>query len=232
MNPLTFSADRLADTPQARTRIKLCGLSRPSDVDHAVALGTDAVGFVFYPKSPRAVTIEQAGELARRVPPFVSAVGLFVNATSNELAHVLDAVPLTTLQFHGEEIPEQCLALAREARLPWIRALRVGASTQRADLVKLALQYSIASSLLFDTHVQDYGGSGKVFDWSLIPEEFAYRAVLSGGLSAQNVDGAIRQIHPYAVDVSSGIEIPSEKGVKDHARMAAFVSAVRAADAK
>lgn len=127
MTDTTLSAGGLAAPPQARTRIKLCGLSHPADVDHAVALGADVVGFVFYPKSPRAVTIEQAAELARRVPPFVSAVGLFVNATPEELARVLDAVPLTTLQFHGDETPEQCLALAREARLPWMRALRVGA---------------------------------------------------------------------------------------------------------
>ncbi|MEX3628233.1 MAG: phosphoribosylanthranilate isomerase [Burkholderia sp.] len=232
MTDTTLSAGGPAATPRARTRIKLCGLSRPADVDHAVALGADAVGFVFYPKSPRAVTIEQAAELARRVPPFVSAVGLFVNATPDDLARVLDAVPLTTLQFHGDETPEQCLALARAARLPWMRALRVGVSTQRADLVESAHHYSTASGLLFDTHVPDYGGSGKVFDWSLIPAELVHRAVLSGGLSAQNVGDAIRQIRPDAVDVSSGIEVPGEKGVKDHARMAAFVSAVRVADAQ
>ncbi len=138
MTDTTLSAGGPAATPQARTRIKLCGLSRPADVDHAVALGADAVGFVFYPKSPRAVSIAQAAELVRRVPPFVSAVGLFVNAAPGELARVLDAVPLTTLQFHGDETPEQCEALAREARLPWMRALRVGASTQRADLVESA----------------------------------------------------------------------------------------------
>ncbi|MBN3723883.1 phosphoribosylanthranilate isomerase [Burkholderia sp. Ac-20379] len=227
-----MTATPLSTAPQARTRIKLCGLSRPADVDHAVALGADAVGFVFYPKSPRAVTIEQAAELVRRVPPFVSAVGLFVNATADELARVLDAVPLTMLQFHGDETPAQCIELARVARLPWMRALRVGISTQRADLVESALHYSTACGLLFDTHVPDYGGSGKVFDWSLISAELARRAVLSGGLNAQNVGDAIRQIRPYAVDVSSGIEVPGEKGVKDHARMAAFVSAVRDADAR
>ncbi|GAB7535623.1 phosphoribosylanthranilate isomerase [Burkholderia sp. 3C] len=227
-----MTATPLATAPQARTRIKLCGLSRRADVDHAVALGADAVGFVFYPKSPRAVTIEQAAELVRRIPPFVSAVGLFVNATADELARVLDAVPLTMLQFHGDETPAQCIELAGAARLPWMRALRIGISTQRADLVESALHYSTACGLLFDTHVPDYGGSGKVFDWSLISAELARRAVLSGGLAAQNVGDAIRQIRPYAVDVSSGIEVPGEKGVKDHARMAAFVSAVRDADAR
>lgn len=214
-----------------RTRIKLCGLSRPEDVEHAAALGADAIGLVFYPKSPRAVTVAQAAELARAVPPFVSVVGLFVNATAEEIEAVVREVPLTLLQFHGEETPAQCEALGRAARLPWLRAVRVGPSTQSADLVESALQYSKARGLLFDTLVPDYGGSGKVFDWSLIPAELARRAVLSGGLNAQNVGDAIRQLRPFAVDVSSGIEVPGAKGVKDHARMAAFVRAVRAADA-
>lgn len=214
-----------------RTRIKLCGLSRPEDVEHAAALGADAIGLVFYPKSPRAVTVAQAAELARAVPPFVSVVGLFVNATAEEIEAVVREVPLTMLQFHGDETPAQCEALGRAARLPWLRAVRVGPSTQSADLVESALQYSKARGLLFDTLVPDYGGSGKVFDWSLIPAELARRAVLSGGLNAQNVGDAIRQLRPFAVDVSSGIEVPGAKGVKDHARMAAFVRAVRAADA-
>lgn len=213
------------------TRIKLCGLSRPEDVEHAAALGADAIGLVFYPKSPRAVTVAQAAELARAVPPFVSVVGLFVNATAEEIEAVVREVPLTLLQFHGDETPAQCEALGRAARLPWLRAVRVGPSTQSADLVESALQYSKARGLLFDTLVPDYGGSGKVFDWSLIPAELARRAVLSGGLNAQNVGDAIRQLRPFAVDVSSGIEVPGAKGVKDHARMAAFVRAVRAADA-
>lgn len=214
-----------------RTRIKLCGLSRPEDVEHAAALGADAIGLVFYPKSPRAVTVAQAAELARAVPPFVSVVGLFVNATAEEIEAVVREVPLTLLQFHGDETPAQCEALGRAARLPWLRAVRVGPSTQSADLVESALQYSKARGLLFDTLVPDYGGSGKVFDWSLIPAELARRAVLSGGLNAQNVGDATRQLRPFAVDVSSGIEVPGAKGVKDHARMAAFVRAVRAADA-
>lgn len=214
-----------------RTRIKLCGLSRPEDVEHAAALGADAIGLVFYPKSPRAVTVAQAAELARAVPPFVSVVGLFVNATAEEIEAVVREVQLTLLQFHGDETPAQCEALGRAARLPWLRAVRVGPSTQSADLVESALQYSKARGLLFDTLVPDYGGSGKVFDWSLIPAELARRAVLSGGLNAQNVGDAIRQLRPFAVDVSSGIEVPGAKGVKDHARMAAFVRAVRAADA-
>ncbi|PRH42059.1 phosphoribosylanthranilate isomerase [Burkholderia vietnamiensis] len=214
-----------------RTRIKLCGLSRVDDVLHAAALGADAIGLVFYPSSPRAVSIAQAAELARAAPPFVSVVGLFVNATEAEIDAVVRDVPLTMLQFHGDETPQQCEALGRAVRLPWLRAVRVGPSTQPADLVESDLHYSKARGLLFDTLVPDYGGSGKVFDWSLIPAELAHRAVLSGGLNAQNVGDAIRRLRPFAVDVSSGIEVAGAKGVKDHARMAAFVCAVRDADA-
>ncbi|MBR8216580.1 phosphoribosylanthranilate isomerase [Burkholderia vietnamiensis] len=214
-----------------RTRIKLCGLSRVDDVLHAAALGADAIGLVFYPSSPRAVSIAQAAELARAAPPFVSVVGLFVNATEAEIDAVVRDVPLTMLQFHGDETPQQCEALGRAVRLPWLRAVRVGPSTQPADLVESDLHYSKARGLLFDTLVPDYGGSGKVFDWSLIPAELAHRAVLSGGLNEQNVGDAIRRLRPFAVDVSSGIEVAGAKGVKDHARMAAFVRAVRDADA-
>lgn len=215
-----------------RTRIKLCGLSKPEDVAHAINLGADAIGLVFYPPSPRSVSVAQALELVRDVPPFVSVVGLFVNATPDWVSEVVSNIPLTLLQFHGDETPGQCEALSNVAGLPWLRALRVGADTQQADLVKSALNYAAASSLLFDTHVEGYGGGGKVFDWSLIPAGLARRAVLSGGLNAQNVSDAIHRVRPYAVDVSSGIEVAGAKGVKDHARMAAFVRAVRAADAE
>jgi phosphoribosylanthranilate isomerase len=214
-----------------RTRVKLCGLSKPSDVAHAVDLGADAIGLVFYPPSPRSVSVGQAVELAREVPPFVSVVGLFANASEDWMREVVCNVPLTLLQFHGDETPQQCDSLAGIAGLPWLRALRVGPDTQPADLVKSALNYSAASGILFDTHVEGYGGGGKVFDWSLIPAELARRAVLSGGLNAQNVSDAIHRVRPYAVDVSSGIEVEGAKGVKDHARMAAFVRAVREADA-
>ncbi|WP_429565486.1 phosphoribosylanthranilate isomerase [Paraburkholderia sp. MM6662-R1] len=215
-----------------RTRIKLCGLSKPVDIAHAIDLGADAIGLVFYPPSPRSVSVAQAVELVHEVPPFVSVVGLFVNATAEWIHEVASNVNLTLLQFHGDETPEQCEALAGVAGLPWLRALRVAADTRAADLVKSAFNYSAASGLLFDTHVEGYGGGGKVFDWSLIPAELARRAVLSGGLNAQNVSDAIHRVRPYAVDVSSGIEVAGARGVKDHARMAAFVRTVRAADAE
>ena len=242
MNSTTLNQPAAAGAPQQqgatqaaaphRTRIKLCGLSKPEDVAHAIDLGADAIGLNFYPPSSRSINVAQALELVRDVPPFVSVVGLFVNASPEWMREVVSNVPLTLLQFHGDETPQQCEALASVAGLPWLRALRVEADTQQADLVKSALNYAAASALLFDTHVEGYGGGGKVFDWSLIPAELARRAVLSGGLNAQNVSDAIHRVRPYAVDVSSGIEVPGARGVKDHARMAAFVRAVRAADAE
>ena len=235
MTSTDTQSDRVSspDSPMPRrTRIKLCGLGNAADVAHAIDLGADAIGLVFYPPSPRALSVAQAVEMTRDVPPFVSVVGLFVNPSPEWFSEVICNVPLTMLQFHGDETPEQCEKLAGVAGLPWLRALRVAADTEPADLVKSALNYSAASGLLFDTHVDGYGGGGKVFDWSLIPEEFARRAVLSGGLNTQNVSDAIHRVRPYAVDVSSGIEVSGAKGVKDHARMAAFVRAVRDADAR
>lgn len=231
----TTAASSPAPAPAARvphrTRIKLCGLSRQADIALAVELGADAIGLVFYPPSPRAVSVGEATDLVEGLPPFVTTVGLFVNATEDWISEVTSNVPLAMLQFHGDEAPEQCERLGSLAGLPWLRALRISADTKSADLVESALDYSAASGLLFDTHVEGYGGGGKTFDWSLIPAELARRAVLSGGLNAQNVGDAIHRLRPYAVDVSSGIEVPGAKGVKDPARMAAFVRAVREADA-
>ena len=215
-----------------RTRIKLCGLSRVEDVQHAIALGADAVGFVFYPPSPRSVSVAQAVELARHVPPLVSSVGLFVNATPEWIREVTSNVPLSLLQFHGDETPQQCEELAAVAGLSYWRALRIGPDASTSHLIESSLKFKAAGGLLLDALVEGFGGGGKVFDWSLIPTDLGHRAVLSGGLNAQNVSDAIRRVRPYAVDVSSGIEVPGAKGVKDHARMAAFVRAVRAADAE
>jgi phosphoribosylanthranilate isomerase len=214
-----------------RTRIKLCGLSRREDVAHAIELGADAIGLVFYPPSPRALGVADALELTHDLPPFVSVVGLFVNPEPDWFNEVTSNVALTMLQFHGDETPRECEKLGNLAGLPWLRAIRVAADTRQADLIESAFHYSVASGLLLDAHVEGYGGGGKTFDWSLIPQELGHRAVLSGGLNTQNVGDAIRRVRPFAVDVSSGIEVPGAKGVKDHARMAAFVRAVREADA-
>jgi len=224
--------DALGNFMKTRTRIKICGLSQPADIDHAVALGVDAIGLVFYPPSPRYVDLARAAELARRVPPYVSLVGLFVNVTADEIARTVEAVPLTTLQFHGDETPAQCATLSVAAgNRPYMRAMRIGPETKDSgDLLQFANAYTAAQGILLDALVEGYGGGGKVFDWSLIPKDIARRAVLSGGLNAHNVAEAIGRVTPYAVDVSSGVE--ASRGVKDHARMTAFVHAVRAADAE
>lgn len=216
-----------------RTRIKICGLTREEDVAAAVQAGADAIGFVFYPKSPRYVSAERAAELAATVPPFVSTVGLFVNPTLEEVRTVLARVPLTLLQFHGDETPQQCAEIAAAVVRPFVRAARIGSSTRPDDLLEYELQYRSASryfsGLLLDTLVEEYGGSGKVFDWSLIPKELAPRAVLSGGLSVRNATEAVAGVRPYAVDISSGVE--SAKGIKDAAKISAFIGAVHLADA-
>lgn len=210
-----------------RTRIKVCGLTRVEDVAAAVAAGVDALGFVFYGPSPRAVTPAQAAILLGAVPPFVTTVGLFVNATAAEVAQVCADVPLQLLQFHGDETPADCVAAAQAAGRPFIRAARVQPSM---DLLEYQAQYRAAQALLLDAFVDGYGGAGKVFDWSLIPKNLAPQVVLSGGLTAQNVTEAIVRVRPFAVDVSSGVE--QAKGLKNPEKILQFVQAVRAADAQ
>ena len=206
-----------------RTRIKICGLTREADVDAAVAAGADALGFVFYERSPRYVTPARAAELVRRLPPFVTPVCLFVNAAPPLIAEVLQAVPNALLQFHGDETPEQCAAPQRA----FLRAIRVSPGV---DLLDFARQYPHAQGLLLDAHVEGYGGGGKVFDWSLIPHALPAPVVLCGGVSAANVTDGVLRVRPWAVDVSSGVEVA--KGVKDAALMHRFCEAVRAADAQ
>lgn len=216
-----------------RTRIKICGLTRPEDVADVVGAGADAIGFVFYPGSPRYVTPEAAGELVAAIPPFVTTVGLFVNATVEDVRAVLAKVPLSLLQFHGDETPAQCAVISAAVGRPFIRAARVADTTTAADLLQWETDYRKASplftGLLLDTFVAQYGGSGKVFDWSLIPKELAPLVVLSGGLNVQNATDAVTLVRPFAVDISSGVEVA--KGVKDSHKIRAFVDAVRAADA-
>ena len=205
-----------------RTRIKICGLTREPDIDAAVDAGADAIGFVLYPKSPRAVSAQRAGELARRLPPFVTPVLLFVNAAAQEIEAAVQAVPHALLQFHGDETPVQCRAPAR----PYLRAVRMGPGV---DLLDCAASFSDAQALLLDAHVEGYGGGGKVFDWSLVLPGVACRLVLSGGLNPANVTDGMLRVRPWAVDVSSGVE--AAKGVKDAVLMRRFCQAVRAADA-
>lgn len=211
------------------TRIKFCGLTKKEDVLHAVQLDVHALGFVFYPKSPRCITADWARELIALVPPFVTTVGLFVNATKEDVANVVKMAPVHLLQFHGDETPEECHHIAESVQRPFIRALRVKPGMSGHDLLECESAYRASSpwfrALLLDTFVANFGGSGKVFDWSIIPKELAPRVVLSGGLTAHNISGAIDQLHPWAVDVSSGIE--QAKGIKDSVKMRAFVDAVQ-----
>ncbi|MBQ0935825.1 phosphoribosylanthranilate isomerase [Ideonella paludis] len=203
------------------TRIKICGLTREVDVDAAVAAGADALGFVLYAKSARAVTPDRAAALAQRLPPFVTPVLLFVNATASEVAQGVHAVPHALLQFHGDESPEDCAAAAR----PYLRAARMGPGF---DLLDFASRYPQAQGLLLDAHVEGYGGAGKVFDWSLIPANVGCPLVLSGGLNPANVIDGITRVRPWAVDVSTGVE--QAKGIKDAGLMREFCEAVREAD--
>jgi len=216
-----------------RTRIKICGLTRADDVQAAVAAGADALGFVFYPPSPRYVTPAQAAALVAALPPFVTVTGLFVNATPEQVAETARAVPLALLQLHGDETIAQSAAIGAAAQLPYLRVFRVKPDTQPDDLLEYEracrASSSLFSGLLLDTYVDAYGGAGKVFDWSLVPKDLAPRAVLSGGLSVPNATDAVVRVRPYAVDISSGVE--AAKGIKDARKIAAFVAAVRAADA-
>jgi phosphoribosylanthranilate isomerase len=212
-----------------RTRVKICGLTRARDVDAAVAAGADAVGFVFYPTSPRFVAPEVAASLAARLPPFVAAVGLFVNADAATVRDTAACAGLQLLQFHGDEMPDYCAGFP----LPYIKAARVRPGL---DLLKFGTEYKAARGILLDAYVEGYGGGGEVFDWALIPKEIAARAVLSGGLHAANVAAGIRALRalaapepaPLGVDVSSGVE--AAKGIKDAVLIQRFVAAVRTAD--
>lgn len=215
-----------------RTRIKICGLTREEDVRHAVHAGADAIGFVLYPPSPRAVSPERAGELARGLPPFVTPVLLFVNATADEVRAGVAAVPHALLQFHGDETPAECLAHGR----PYIRAARVptGDGAAGFDLLKYAEQHAAAQAILLDAHVPGYGGGGVSFDWTAFPWSHpqlnaGVRLVLSGGLTPANVADGIRLVRPWGVDVSSGVEIA--KGLKSPELIDRFIEAVRLADA-
>ena len=224
-----------------RTRIKICGLTREQDVDAAVSAGADAIGFVLYAKSPRAVTPERAAELAKRLPPFVTPVLLFVNADATEIGAACAMVAGATVQFHGDETAHECQTATGDAARPYLRAARIplGDDAQAFDLVQFAYDYSNAQAILLDAHVDGYGGGGKTFNWSLLPPSVNAHLVLSGGLTSANVGDGITQVRPrcksLAVDVSSGVEAEDAhgkplRGIKDPEKIRQFVAAVRAAD--
>ena len=218
----------------SRTRIKICGLTREEDVDAAVAAGADAIGLVMYAHSARHVTLERAAELASRLPPFVTPVLLFVNEETTKIIAACARIPCAIVQFHGDETPEECLRAGR----PFLRAARIpldenpNLGSPRFDLLKYVQDYSSAQAILLDAHVEGYGGGGKTFNWSLLPQSVNAHLVLSGGLTPANVTDGILQVRPrcttLAVDVSSGVEV--SKGIKSFEKIIQFVAAVRAAD--
>ncbi len=204
------------------TRIKICGITRVEDGLACARLGADAIGLVFYAPSPRAVSIPQAQAITATLPPFVTTVALFVNPERAEVEAVLRGVRPDLLQFHGHETADFC----GQFGLRYLKALPVKAGS---DLLQSAAAYPDAAGLLLDTPTEAFGGCGERFDWSLIPAEIAARCVLAGGLNAANVATAIRQVRPWAVDVSSGVET-DKKGIKDADKIAAFIKEVRNAD--
>jgi phosphoribosylanthranilate isomerase len=217
----------------ARTRVKICGITRVEDGVAAAHAGADAIGFVFWPGSPRVVTVERARPIAAALPPFVTSVGLFVDPTPDDVRATLSALSLDLLQFHGAESPEFCRAFGR----PYVKAVPVGANAARVDLLEYAARYADACGLLFDAppHGGLPGGTGRTFDWDAMPPDLPRPLVLSGGLDPANVGAAIRRLRPWAVDVSSGVEAIGAdgkpvRGRKDPARIVAFIEEVRNAD--
>jgi phosphoribosylanthranilate isomerase len=201
------------------TRVKICGITRVEDALEAAKQGSDAIGLVFYAASPRNVSNEVARAIVAALPPFVSVVGLFVNASRANIDAVLAEVRLDVLQFHGDETPDDC----SQFNLPFLKAIRVNADT---NLLQYANDFRHAQALLLDAHSEAaYGGTGQTFDWNLIPAELSKPIILAGGLNADNVEQAIMQVKPYAVDVSGGVE--RSKGIKDADKIAAFMQGVR-----
>ena len=202
--------------------VKICGITRVEDGQAAALAGAHAIGLVFHPASPRHVSSERAREIVRALPPFITAVGLFVDAPAEEVRRILGVVPLQLLQFHGAEPPDYCVAFA----VPYIKAVRVKAGV---DLLQYGRHYASSKGLLLDAFVEDApGGTGRSFDWDLIPPALPLPIVLAGGLTPGNVGEAVRRVRPWAVDVSSGVE--RAKGIKDGAAMAAFIRGARDAD--
>jgi phosphoribosylanthranilate isomerase len=201
-----------------RTRVKICGITRVEDALIAVAQDADAIGLVFYPPSPRYVTPAKAAEIVNALPAFITVVALFVDASRADVEAVLSKVNIDLIQFHGQESADEC----RQYGKSYMKAIRVKSDT---NLVQYMTEYSDAKALLLDTYAEGVpGGTGQVFDWTVIPKNLSKPIVLAGGLDAENVEQAIRQVKPYAVDVSGGVEF--KKGIKDAAKIAAFMRGV------
>lgn len=212
-----------------RTRAKICGITRIQDIQSVVQAGADAIGFVFYPPSPRNITLEQAKVLVKHVPAYVQTVGLFVNATGDEIAQVLQQVPLDIIQFHGDETPEQCQVIAQQTGRRWYKAIQVKPDLDVVDMIK-SYQHVGASAVLLDAwHPELKGGTGHQFDWSQFPK-LDIPLILAGGLKPENIEDAITTTGAYAVDVSGGVE--SAKGIKDQQLIERFMQGVQRGSAK
>lgn len=202
-----------------RTRVKICGITRAEDAHAAIACGIDAIGLVFYPPSTRAVTIKQAETIVARLPPFITVVGLFVNETRVNINKVLNSVRIDLLQFHGDETPTECAGYGR----PWIKAVSM---REDIDISAMRIQYLDAAALLLDTYWPGVpGGTSRSFDWNRIPPALCNKIILAGGLTPETVEQAVRQVRPYAVDVSGGVE--KVKGIKDLNKIHAFMQGVK-----
>lgn len=202
-----------------RTRVKICGITRQQDAEFAVEMGADALGFVFYSPSPRAVNIAQVKEIVEKLPPFISIVALFVNSEPEYVAECLRELPISILQFHGDETPEYC----EQFNHPYMKALRMRDGLDLQLEVKL---YATAKAILLDSYQKGVpGGTGTTFDWSLITK-ISMPLILAGGLNASNVLEAVKQVRPYAVDVSGGVELAQEKGIKDLNKIREFMQEV------
>lgn len=207
-----------------RTRVKICGITREADASAAVEYGADALGFVFYPGSPRHIDIEQAAELVAALPPFVASVALFMDAEADYVREVLAAVPIDLLQFHGSESPEFCASFDR----PYIKSVPMGGGVNPSEY---AARYRESRGFLLDSNaVGQAGGTGHTFDWSEVPDLGGRPLVLAGGLNPDNVADGVRALRPWAVDVSSGVE--ADKGLKDHARMQRFIEEIKRVDSE
>ncbi len=215
-----------------KTRTKICGITNVEDARACIAAGADALGFVFYPPSPRAVTVAQAQSMIERLPPLVTTIGLFVNADSTEVAHTAQATGITTIQLHGDELPDDVQTLRTLTHLPIIKALRIQAHDTSDSVAELVAPWvGVVNGILLDAWTPAYGGAGHVFEWDKIPPNLPIPLILAGGLTVENVAIAVSQVQPYAVDVSSGVEAIDDhdqprKGIKDHDAVWRFIQQV------
>lgn len=215
-----------------RTRVKICGMTRKQDIDFAIAAGVDVLGFIFYKLSKRYISAANVAAMLHNIPPFVGVAGVFVNPSFEELKSICSKVPLTLLQFHGDETYDYCQFCANEMKLPWIKVIRVSENSNCKEIANSTEKYSGANAILFDTDSEHFGGVGRSFNWNCLPINRSYPLILSGGINLANVADAVSKIHPYGIDVCSGVEFENQPGMKDHLKIAELLELVYLADQK